>query len=198
MIAPQILAGFCAASYTQTPTWIYEDCAALLCWSDSIPVIAVRGTVESNPHNWLRDVDAWPTWDVKLGMCHTGFLSAARGLLIAVNQLLAANAHNTPPVFTGHSLGGAVAALMAAVSDDCRQLMQFNAPRPGGVGIGDALREAGIPITHYHWRGDDVVDVPDFLDRFCQPSPLINVGTEMDPIAAHSINNFVNLKEYPT
>lgn len=85
-----------------------------------LPVIAVRGTVVRDPLNWLTDADCRlvPTPD---GLAHAGFVQAADALF-----------ERLPPggeyLFTGHSLGGAVAAVLA-VWWGATDLVTFGQPR---------------------------------------------------------------------
>ena len=65
-----------ARSYTDA-TWWAGELSALYTLAGGRRVIAIPGT-KREIGEWLRDFDAWPTWDGTLGICHAGFCGGAR------------------------------------------------------------------------------------------------------------------------
>lgn len=119
--------------------------------------VAFRGT-EADFGDILRDVRAVPWYDRDLGWCHAGFLKGAR----AIWPILAPFTKNHDPTwFTGHSLGGALATLCAAMM--VREgrapagLVTFGCPR---VGFSLEGRLAGLPVRRYVHGADCVPSHP--------------------------------------
>jgi pimeloyl-ACP methyl ester carboxylesterase len=97
---------------------------------------------------------------------HLGFGSYARELMAqmwASGVLLDPNQHT---VLCGHSLGGAVATIIAAELQDHLpnlELVTFGSPRPGGRRFRDRLR---VPHTRYVHADDVVPRIPSPLMGF--------------------------------
>ena len=71
--------------------------------------VGIRGT--ENADNWLRNLRYYPSRISGLGLVHAGFKSAASDLLDDVKSLLSDS--QLKLVFSGHSMGGAVASILA-------------------------------------------------------------------------------------
>jgi hypothetical protein len=134
-------------------------------------VVAFRGTLPiDGPFtvamllDWVNDLNARPIPGGGLpGAVHEGFLGSLNSLWDAVRaetkrQLNQAGA-GTPLMVTGHSKGGAVAALAAMRFHQQDGLMAnvvtFAAPKPGNTAFTDAYN-AVIDHTRYEF-GEDVV-----------------------------------------
>jgi hypothetical protein len=104
------LAALAAAAYSEASTWVFGDVHVRVTEDGDGLVVAFRGTVPTDADDWGRDLDCWPTDDPVLGWCHTGFLSGAR---LALPSIL--GVAKKPITFTGHSLGGAMAIVAAAL-----------------------------------------------------------------------------------
>jgi hypothetical protein len=115
--------------------------------------VAFRGTT-SDFGDILRDLRAVPWYDKDLGWCHSGFLKGAR----EIYPLLRPALHSGPLWLTGHSLGGALATLVAAmmVRDGIplTGLVTFGCPR---VGYGLEERLKAVPFQQRWVHGTDCV-----------------------------------------
>jgi hypothetical protein len=165
------IAALAAAAYTAAPTWQAGDVHAVRVDVPDLTVVAWRGTVPTSLDDWLRDVDAVPTWHPQLGICHRGFLTGAEALMPAI---LADTAGDTL-VMTGHSLGGALAiagtGLAVAAGRSPAGLVTFGAPRVGFHTLRTLLDR--VPIRQYRNASDPVPDVPPFYEHVAE---LIEIG----------------------
>jgi hypothetical protein len=82
-------------------------------------VLVIRGT--ANAENWLRDAEAYPKRTCRGYLAHAGFVNSFQRLCVA--GMLA----TVPTLVTGHSLGGAIATLVAE-KVGCK-LVTFGSPR---------------------------------------------------------------------
>ena len=191
MISHAALAALAAKSYTQKPTIAVDlDVQAMVSEVGNEFVVVCPGTHVDNPIDWLRDFDAWPRWFAKLGICHNGFASGGVDLWARVKTII-------PPgkrvVYAGHSLGGALALVLAAShaaerADRCR-VVTFGAPRTGGFKFGCLVRSA-LEAAEYRFGNDPVPDVPPPW-LYWHPTRLIGIGSpQTDPIAAHAIAGY--------
>jgi fermentation-respiration switch protein FrsA (DUF1100 family) len=175
-------------AYTALPTWQFGDVQAILRWAaPKEPVVAFKGTSPTSLADWLRDLDAVPQIHPKLGMCHRGFLAGALQALEAIQ----AATKGCPVVLTGHSLGGALAALtgalMGAVGNPVAGVVTFGCPRVGFQGVRMAL--TGIRCARYV-HGDDIVPTVPWPYEHHTAQPIALAGSA-DPIANHFISNYL-------
>jgi len=155
-------------------------------------IIAFAGTDVRQPQDVLRDLRIIPLWSPDLGLSPAGFLKAARRLGYIVLDHLADNRMESVTL-TGHSLGGAVALITAAlIARECpgdkkvREVVTFGAPRVG------RLRTLDCPITQYRYQNDIVPTVPWLMPR---PGKLTQIGdnnTRGNWISDHGIMNYIN------
>jgi len=173
------LAQLCAATYDVPTVTTFPFICQVVTVADQLAivaddpdggkVVAVRGS--SNILNWMED------FDTKLvphpwGLVHEGFANAESLLWSALAPVLI-DAGSV--AFTGHSLGGPCAALLAArwlmlKEVRCgnglfRGLVTFGCPRVGNAKFASALRSwvfgEGDDLTRrYHHRYDPVPMVP--------------------------------------
>jgi pimeloyl-ACP methyl ester carboxylesterase len=187
-------AAFCADAYAEKPAGVvydWRDCRAVLnTQADGTVVVAFRGTVPDDLEDWLRDIDALPERVPGLpamGWCHAGFLAGGIGLLALFRDHLAGKR----VVLVGHSLGGAlaiiVAGLLTAADTPPALVVTFEAPRAGGMRLRQLL--ANVLIRQYRFGNDPITELPDMLWLYCHPAhPLTLIGhDEIEPFACHAM-----------
>jgi len=105
--------------HTETANWGFErlECFALgrtegfVAWDSKCVLVSFRGTKELG--DWLTDLNALRA-SVAYGAVHQGFLVAFNDVRATVRSLLdQAGAREKKVWLTGHSLGGALSAIMA-------------------------------------------------------------------------------------
>ena len=185
MISDADLCRIVARSYTSA-TWWAGELSALYTAADGARVIAIPGT-KHEIGEWLRDFDAIPTWDRDLGICHRGFRDGAWELY----RRCPLTAHDfAGSIIVGHSLGGALALLLAAIcafiEQPPRAVVTFGAPRCGSWKLRQLLRR--VPLRLYRNGDDPVPDVPWMPGIYLHPRALIPIGeAAFDPLVDHSI-----------
>ena len=113
----------------------------------------------------LRDVNAVPWYDPRIGWCHRGFLMGVLAIWPALQPALDQARQDKVPVYqAGHSLGGGeasiAAGLMVSVGHIPAGLFTIGAPRPAFGGLRRLLAAAGVPVRRYVGSGDPVPSVP--------------------------------------
>ncbi|MFE2249978.1 lipase family protein [Streptomyces lavendulae] len=101
-----------------TPPFPLEDTQAYTIASDKMIITGFRGTEPAQIRDWLSDATT-PPWPGpgKTGYIHYGFGQALDSVFPAVRDALADFRDNEQSVwFTGHSLGGALAAMELLLS----------------------------------------------------------------------------------
>jgi len=106
----------------------------LIVVSDSARIfVAVRGTDERR--DWLTNLRFWHHQS-DVGRVHKGYYEVCQGFLPELTRLIDQHA-DKPLVLTGHSMGGAVAVLLAALlleqSHRIDGLYTFGQPKVGGA-----------------------------------------------------------------
>jgi fermentation-respiration switch protein FrsA (DUF1100 family) len=184
LLALAILAG---ADYATLSTGIVLDVGheirAVLTDMDGYLVISVRGTVIADLDNWLTDFDALPAYHAAIGWAPKGFLDAALALLARVGPYI----EDKRLILTGHSLGGAVAVLLAALLVRAgRAVAAYAAFEPARSGFGsEAHALEGIPGYITRYGNDPVPEVPPI---FRHPCAVTAIGHDaLDPFACHPI-----------
>ncbi len=153
-------------------------------------VIVFRGS--ATERDWLLDFEAFPIAVPGLGKVERGFAKDMEAVCKWVIR------HGPAcPVITGHSLGGAHAAilagLMSAGGKKWDQLVTFGSPRPGFRQLRSVIRQSGRPVTAYRNGADIVPTVPRAIlwwgyRSFCD---WTRIGAGTDPIMDHLIGNYV-------
>ncbi|MDE2471135.1 MAG: lipase family protein [Bradyrhizobium sp.] len=158
-------------------------------------VVALPGTHPSDPSDWLRDLSVWPARLRGLGLVHAGFGLGARAAWVRMAPALPADRLVT---FTGHSLGGALAACLGAIHAYERpgvpfRVVTFGQPRVALLNpcFGRLLGK-GVERALYARRGDIVPDVPP--RPYLHGGRLTLIGTAVDdaPIGSHSIGRYAD------
>jgi len=109
--------------------------------SSELAVLAFRGTDIGDFTNLGADADLVPTLWEKGGNVHRGFAEALSE--VRPNLDLALQAPKGRALFTGHSLGAAMATLMASVQHPAC-LYTFGSPRVGDADFVSTLKDAKI------------------------------------------------------
>ena len=118
-------AQLCAASYDDSAPGFtnINDLRFGVVDAGDVVIVVFRGS--SNVLNWIRDCSALPTRTRSGHYAHGGFVGSMEALRGAVAEQLAG--HTKPIVYTGHSLGGAIAALFA--QESTARAVTFGCPR---------------------------------------------------------------------
>ena len=122
--------------------WFSAQSTQALAATDSTHLyIAFRGT-EANPIDWSRNARFNPLAG-EFGRIHSGFGSGVEEVWQEVLDVIAVS--GKPTVFTGHSLGGALATLAAVRADRAGHLVEavytFGQPRVGLRDFGSLFTE---------------------------------------------------------
>jgi hypothetical protein len=189
-----VLAGGAYSTHPAGAVFDYQHLRAVVTERDGVSTVAIRGTVPTSLVDWERDVDAvcetstnWP----ELGPCHRGFLEGAQGIFALLAPALAGNR----VVVTGHSLGGAVAVLLAAIlvvwGTPPELLVTWEAPKAGGEKLRKLL--ARVPVRQYRYGNDPVTELPWLPGVYEHVRlPLISIGkASFNSISCHDIAGII-------
>ena len=176
-----------ARSYTDATWWAGELSALYTMADEGYSVFAIPGT-KREIGEWLRDFDAWPTWDATLGICHAGFCAGAWELYRRIPF-----SHFSAKIIVGHSLGGALALLLGGILSVEQvapiTVVTFGAPRCGSWKLRRLL--SPIAVRSYRNGDDPVPDVPWLPGVYLHPRRQIEIGTPAaDPLADHHIGAY--------
>lgn len=125
-----------------------------------ITIVAFAGTDPLSLANWVSDFNARP--DKKTGAAE-GYQGAADAVTNDLLQLLARSVpQDGKLIVTGHSLGGAIGALIAARIEkehrSVKAVYTYGMPRPGDQGLVDSYNAAGLGMRTYRMvHGHDIV-----------------------------------------
>jgi len=184
------LAELAAAAYEPPPTYQRADVCVTITNEGGILVVAFQGT--RNIAEAIRDAEALPHADAVLGEVHLGFAAGSR--LVALDIAFKLADTTGPPVFTGHSLGGALALMTAALwrchGSKVGAVVTFGAPRAGFQSFCDKLDD--VDITMYRFGCDGIPEVPRLLPFWRHPRVLTLIGRQSgNPLSDHHITNYV-------
>jgi hypothetical protein len=142
-----------------------------------VQAIAVRGT--ANDTNWTLDKDTHALRDQKSGiLMHRGFRTAADAIYRDVKPRLKPG-YTT--YLTGHSLGGAVAAILGIyLQDDGVKLGRiFTFGQPKFTNVAGAKAYKNLPLLRVIYQNDTVALLPDSDaqgdQQFAHIGPVINL-----------------------
>jgi hypothetical protein len=163
-----------AVAYTSTPAAISADSinACLVGQTELGIIVSFRGTllptVPGSWADWLQDLFAEPVSFTGLpGQVHKGFLNAVNAIL--PKAIAATNGLNPGPAnpvyVTGHSKGGAMAAIAAYLMKQgagipVRQVVTFAAPKTGNSGFKTGYESVFKNHIRYENYGDIVPLLP--------------------------------------
>jgi pimeloyl-ACP methyl ester carboxylesterase len=132
---------------------------------DGTAYVAYRGTKITSLKDLIADLSPLPVRWHGAGRVHLGFWRCCRALRPAVEAWLADTPHDRL-VLTGHSLGAAMATLMAALRPEA-ELVTFGSPRVGSPAFVASL--AGRSLRRY-------VDCVDGVPRLPPPVGYDHAG----------------------
>jgi pimeloyl-ACP methyl ester carboxylesterase len=177
------IAALCTEIYQPTAPTAFDHYDAGtddgICWAikrlEGFDVVVFRGS--KTLEDWLRDVQARAT-PSRIGHVHSGFYAGMEHMWADLRPLL-----SQPAIVTGHSLGAARAAVLAALMTvDGAPLVArvvFGEPKPGLLDFAKLI--TGIAGRSYR-NGDDthhdlVTDLPLSFPptQFVHPTPIIPV-----------------------
>jgi hypothetical protein len=136
--------------------------------ADGLALLAFRGTEPNQFTDIATDLKAsLVSWPESAGRVHDGFAAATRSMLAAVTQWLAQS--HGQLIMCGHSLGAAIACLMASVCKP-HTLFTIGCPR-----VGDATFKAtldGIDHTRFVDCCDIVTELPPEINGYVHVAPM--------------------------
>jgi hypothetical protein len=132
------------------------DTQAYMVTKGNVAYIAFRGTQPSNIKDFLVDALVFPIEWEGAGRVHTGFLGSYNSIEKQLHNWLKPHKDRTI-YFTGHSLGGALATLAAALVPGSN-LVTFGSPRVGNQKFVEMFN--GRTIYRYVNDADIVARVP--------------------------------------
>lgn len=119
-------------------------------------MIVCRGTEPNQWNDIKADANAW-TVASEVGRVHSGFHSEVNELWPLLEQQIKEN--QRPMWFSGHSLGGAMAAVCAVrckispIPSNPQAIFSYGAPR-----VGDKSYSSYLKVKHYRWvNNNDIV-----------------------------------------
>ncbi|HYW15357.1 MAG TPA: lipase family protein [Allosphingosinicella sp.] len=136
----------------------------------ALTLLAFRGTQADRPTDLITDLSAWRTRFPKGGKVHTGFWTAYRQLHDQIHAWLA-EMRPKRLVVTGHSLGAAMATLMAALHEEA-ELVTFGCPLVGNREFVSRLRPRSLRFVGCT---DMVTTVPYRFLGYAHPGELLYI-----------------------
>lgn len=124
-----------------------------------LTIVAFRGTEPDKIEDFIADLRARPVVWPGGGRVHAGFLAAYQAVHAPLQAALEQLPSTGRLIFTGHSLGAAVATLAAAEFRAHQpELVTFGSPRVGDAGFAALLQ--GLSVQRVVQCGDIVTRVP--------------------------------------
>lgn len=155
-----------AAGFAQVDFFACEGSQAFAAAGEKATLISFRGTT-SGIDDIVTDLKTWPKRWPAGGRVHSGFCDAFGRLRGVLESWLSSHAGRA--LFTGHSLGGALATLAASVFKPAL-LITFGTPRVGDTLFTETLD--GVDWLRYANCCDLVTRVPPELLGFCHRGEL--------------------------
>ncbi len=189
---------------TANPTWqVDKDVAGLLAVIDGVKIASFRGTRKPTVdlfgalYDIRRDLDIAIVNDQQLGGCHQGFITGGRAIAPDVMSSIG----NDPWIAIGHSLGGAIAIIVAAEAIvngwPPLAVVTYGAPRVGFAKLRSIFD--GSRVRQYRRGNDPVTEVPEPMQPWFPyvhiREPLISVGHYVPEIKAatcHRMTGYID------
>lgn len=197
-----VLADLCSLSYDDhIPGFEFVDVGGLQLhyrMQEGDGVFIFRGTDQKS--DWLINGDVEKVSFQRKGKIHRGFLKAGASLFRAANRLRSLYQSLRTITLAGHSLGGALAGVIAASligkTDAEIEVVTVGAPKIADRGLADYLSEE-LNSTHYQAWGDKVPLLP-ILGGYKHYGETVLLGGYLPGILhAHSKERYAELiKEY--
>ncbi|PPA02195.1 lipase [Pseudomonas sp. MWU12-2312b] len=131
---------------------------------DGSALIAFRGTQADHYQDWLTNAQvALQAWKHGSGNVHTGFARTALGLWPHVEKWLKGPAKGRDVIICGHSLGAAIATLLALPAG-AQQLVTLGSPRVGDDTFAQSLKQQALL---------DIIRIVDCCDVVTQVPPAL-------------------------
>jgi triacylglycerol lipase len=172
---------------------VYQDPSDWITYRDGFTTyIAVEGSDELA--DWRRNAEFLITSSSE----HLGFGAYARELMAQMWIARVEIDPNQDTIICGHSLGGAVATIMAAQLQDqlpLLQLVTFGSPRPGGRRFKQRLR---VPHYRFVHANDVVPTMPMAACGFRHTCPATQLGArrwlrQLDGVHDHDMHIYRKL-----
>ena len=181
----RFIARLCREAYGSPPDIADTDlvaCATVTPSLDGHIYVAFRGTDPDNVHDDLADLEFIPRMVHGFGRVHRGFWDAGRGITSQVAARVTGQTYH----LTGHSLGGAIALVVAAKLVEAGMppatLTTFGAPRVGMVEAAGAMKRLlarQTVTTMYRHANAPVPHLPPqvaMVEDWQHPVPLTQLG----------------------
>ena len=170
--------------------------------NDDMIAVVFRGTqLEFDSlqivYDWITNLDAWfSANDNFSGKAHRGFLKGALAMQSEIKGYLS-NLQLTkqrPVWFTGHSQGGALAAISALLNENCQGVYTFGAPRVGNSEFANEFNKQAWRICN---QSDPVPSSPPEFWDYRHVGNLVaftsansvHIGGETNTPAAYNVIN---------
>jgi triacylglycerol lipase len=148
-----------ALGFTGAAFYDHSGAQAYRIWNKEDMVISCRGTEPTCFNDIKADLKVMPVLSETISRVHRGFKQEVDDLWPMITKDLLAKPHTQNLWFTGHSLGAAMATIMASRCLYCKELPDpvelytFGSPRVGWKGY-----VVHLGVTHHRWvNNNDVV-----------------------------------------
>tara|TARA_B100000902_G_scaffold218630_1_gene207771 strand:- start:1161 stop:1976 length:816 start_codon:yes stop_codon:yes gene_type:complete len=161
-------------SVENAQAWVYFGAGKI--------VVACRGTEPSQFADVLADLKTIPVRHERNGMVHSGFWEEANKVYPGILKAVKAGRKNKEKVYVcGHSLGGAMAVLVAEMlchdKIPVEELKTFGQPRVGTRAFRRHLEGCKIGSYHRYVNNNDIVPrVPPMLFGFVHGGKLMYIN----------------------
>jgi len=149
------------AGFAEVRFFDRDGTQAFSAYNDAFLVVAFRGTERDELEDVITDLSFWPSESEYGGRVHKGFQAALNRVWPEIAEyLLQVQGRSDGQLsnwFTGHSLGGALAALAARRFGPVRSVYTFGAPRVGNLRF---RRHYPIPAFRFVNNNDIVPLLP--------------------------------------